>query len=33
VRVFYVDEISLTVGYEQDISAVEARRASGPSWI
>jgi len=28
-----VDEISLTLGYEQDISAFEARRASGPNWI
>jgi hypothetical protein len=33
VRVFYVDEISLTLGYEQDVSAFEARRASGPNWI
>jgi 3-isopropylmalate/(R)-2-methylmalate dehydratase small subunit len=28
-----IDEISLTLGYEQDISAFEARRASGPNWI
>jgi hypothetical protein len=33
VRVFYVDEISLTLGYEHDISAFEAGRASGSSWI
>jgi len=33
VRVFYVDEISLTLGYEQDVSAFEALRASGPNWI
>ncbi len=28
-----VDEISLTLGYEQDIAAFEARRAGGQSWI